>query len=260
MYKDGIHSEDILLEEFGTNELSRRVVVTPVQWRRSLPEDWVGQLESEGFAVEKFLPRDKHLSKLETNYRINNTLFLFLGRGATEFSYRFFILVTHSQVREIIFLGIGASLVDSLNTGDINIPKLALPIEFTSLHFVGFSEALPIAAEDLLNEVTDIAGKYADEKDIKVANYNHATIELFYEESEELLKYLAGFNVATIDMELAIAYRLAKYYNKKAIGIIRVGDRPLHKEPYWKTNEEQKERRKKLGKEVILNTIRKLII
>jgi len=260
VYKNLVVSKEVLEGEFGVEELSERIFVSPIEWDRVLPDDWIERFKSKGYRVEEVIPEDPHLKKLEKNYRINNTLFLFVNRGVVESADRFYILVRNNKVREIIFLGTAASLIDELDRGDVNIPLYALAWENVSSKYVDVSEAVPKADEELLNKVTEIARKYSKKYGLNVGSYNHATVELLYEETEELLMYFREFNVGTVDMELSSLYRLARYFNKKAIGILRVGDRPLHKEHFWAEEYKRKEKRKELGKELIFDIVKELII
>ncbi len=259
VYKSLVTEPKVLREEFGVEELTERVFVSPIEWNRVLPDDWIERLKDEGYRICEILPGDRHLRKIEKNYRINNTLFLFVGRGLTEATDRFYILVRNPKVKEIIFLGTTASLVDFLDRGDVNIPKYALPWESVSSKYIDVSEAIPRANEELLSKVTEIAKEYSKEFGLNVGNYNHTTVELFYEETIELLEFLREFNIATIDIELSALYRLSKYFGKKAVGILRVGDRPLHKEDIFSEEYKKKENRKKLGKELIFRVVKKLI-
>ncbi len=258
-YKNFVTKKEVLIEEFGVEKLTRRLIVSPIEWDRVFPKDWLKRLRKEGFKIEGFVSKDRHLSKIEKNYLINRTLFLFLGRGLTEFVDRAYILVRNPKVKEIIFVGSAASLVDFLDSGDVNIPKFALPWENISSNYVDVSEAVPKANEELLKKVTQIGRKIANKLGINIGNYNHVTIDLYYEETEELLKYFREFNIATIDMELSSLYRLGKYFGKKVIGILRVGDRPLHKEQFWSEKHKRKRKRKERGKDVVFRIVKSLI-
>ncbi|BBL45374.1 hypothetical protein MJ1_0203 [Nanobdella aerobiophila] len=58
-------------------------------------------------------------------------------------------------------------------------------------------------------------------------------------------------------MELSAVYRLAYYYNKKAIGILRTSDDLLRKKLVW---DPTKNIKKDLGRELIYQIVKKLII
>jgi len=155
------------------------------------------------------------IKRLGVNHKINNTLFLFIERGLIEALDRLYILVRNPDIEEIIFVGSAASISEELDTGDINIPMYALPLENISSMYVDISSAIPIASKELLEKATKIAKEKSKKYEIKVENLNHATIPLYYSETEELLEFLTKFNVASIDMELSGLYRLANYYEKK---------------------------------------------
>jgi len=254
VYKSLVQDPRVLKEEFGVENLTKRVIVCPIEWKRVFPDDWMERLK-EKFDVSEIIPGDHYLSKIDLNYKINNTLFLFIGRGLIEALDRLYILVRNPDVEEIIFVGSAASISEDLDTGDINIPMYALPLENISSLYVDISSAIPIATKELLEKATKIAKEKSRKYEIKVGNLNHATIPLFYSETEELLEFLTKFNVASIDMELSGLYRLANYYEKKAVGILRIGDRPLHKQHIFSEIHKSKEERKKKGKEVLFEVI-----
>lgn len=230
----------------------------PDRWNHVLPKDWIQRLDKK-YRIDEIEMGDHVLNKIEKNYRINGTLFLFIGRGIAEATDRFYIMARNAKVDEIIFLGTCASLVDDLDTGDINIPRFVLPWEDMSAEYVNAFEAIPKANESLVRKITETAEKASRKYGIKVANDNHATVELFYGETVALLGFFRQMNISTIDMELSALYRLSAAFDKKAVGILRVGDRPLHKEEYWSNKHKNKQEKKEQGKEVILRIIESLI-
>ncbi|BFI73794.1 purine nucleoside phosphorylase DeoD-type [Nanoarchaeota archaeon] len=256
MYKRLLSSPEVLLEEFGVEKLTERVIISPIEWVEALPDNWIERLKNEGYKIEEILKGDRIMRRIDKNYKINNTLFLITGRGLTESLDRFYILCNNPDVKEIIFLGIAASFHEDLTVGDINIPEYVLPWEFISTEYVDNNEALPIADKELLDRVTNIANEVTS-KDIKIRNYNHVTVGLFYSETDELIEYFRKFNLATIDMELSALYRLAYYYKKKTVGILRISEDLLKKQKVWET---RKHERKDLGREIIYNIVKKLII
>jgi purine-nucleoside phosphorylase len=46
-------------------------------------------------------------------------------------------------------------------------------------------------------------------------------------------------HVLSVDMELSVLYALANHYDKKAAGIIRIGDLPLRGLPAWKSSSQK---------------------
>lgn len=257
-YYSQINKKEILIEEFGIDELTKRVIVCPIEWTRVLPDDWIERL-SKKYKVETLKTGDRHLSKLENNYRVKDSLFLFINRGVAEATDRFYILAKNPKVKEIIFLGTAASLVDGLDAGDINIPKLVLPWEDLSSEYVNAFEFLPIGDNNLIDRLTRAAKKYAQKRGLKVKNDNHVTVELFYGETVELLEFFKQMNISTIDMELSALYRLANAFKKRAAGILRVSDRPLHNEEFFSDKHKSKKARRNRSKEVVFDVIRSLI-
>jgi Purine-nucleoside phosphorylase len=150
-------------------------------------------------------------------------------------------------------------LVDDLDTGDINIPKFVLPWEELSSEYVNAFEFLPVGNNILIDELTKKAEIYARSYGLKVKNDNHATVELFYGETLELLKFFKQMSVSTIDMELSALYRLAAAFGKKAAGILEVGDRPLHKEEFFSQKHKNKKDRRDRSKEVVFKIIASLL-
>ena len=219
---------------------------------------WIDRLKKK-YKVETFKTGDRHLSKIEKNYRIKDTLFLFINRGVAEATDRFYILAKNPKVKDIIFLGTAASLVDDLDAGDINIPKFVLPWEELSSEYVNAFEFLPVGNTELINNLTKRAKKYAQTYNLKVKNDNHATVELFYGETVELLKFFKQMSISTIDMELSALYRLAIAFGKKAAGILEVGDRPLHKEEFFSQKHKNKKNKRNESKEVIFKIVESLL-
>lgn len=258
VYYSQINKKEILIEEFGIGELTKRVIVCPIEWNRVLPDDWIKRIEKE-YKVETLKTGDRHLNKLENNYRIKDTLFLFINRGIAEATDRFYILAKNPKVKEIIFLGTSASLVNNLDAGDINIPKFVLPWEELSSEYVNAFEFLPVGNNDIIDEITKRAKRYAQSYGLKVKNDNNATVELFYGETIELLEFFKQMNISTIDMELSALYRLANAFKKKSAGILSVSDRPLHKEEFFSQKHKNKKDRRNESKEVIFKIIESLL-
>ena len=258
VYYSQVNKKEILIEEFGVEKLTKRVIICPIEWNRVLPDDWIDRLKKK-YKVETFKTGDRHLSKIEKNYRIKDTLFLFINRGVAEATDRFYILAKNPKVKDIIFLGTAASLVDDLDAGDINIPKFVLPWEELSSEYVNAFEFLPVGNTDLINNLTKRAKKYAQTYNLKVKNDNHATVELFYGETVELLKFFKQMSISTIDMELSALYRLAIAFGKKAAGILEVGDRPLHKEEFFSQKHKNKKNKRNESKEVIFKIVESLL-
>ena len=258
VYYSQVNKKEILIEEFGVEELTKRVIVCPIEWDRVFPNDWIDRLRKE-FKVEILKTGDRHLSKLENNYRIKDTLFLFINRGIAEATDRFYILAKNPKVKEIIFLGTSASLIDDLDTGDINIPKFVLPWEELSSEYVNAFEFLPVGNNVLVDKLTKETNRFAQNYSLKVKNDNNATVELFYGETTELLEFFKQMNISTIDMELSALYRLSAAFDKKAAGILEVGDRPLHKEEFFSQKHKNKKNKRNESREVIFRVVKSLL-
>jgi purine-nucleoside phosphorylase len=71
---------------------------------------------------------------------------------------------------------------------------------------------------------------------IKVHMGKHATVPFFLSETRQILIDLQKQGVLSVDMELSVLYALANHYDKKAAGIIRIGDLPLKGLPAWKSS------------------------
>ncbi|WP_310737117.1 phosphorylase family protein [Nanobdella aerobiophila] len=168
-YKRYITSKEVLLEEFGVEKLTERIIISPIEWKEELPDKWIERLKNEGYKIEEIIPGDRVLRKIDKNYKINNTLFLLTGRGLTESLDRFYVLCRNPDVKEIVFLGTCASFHEDLTNGDINIPEYVLAWENVSTEYVDNNEALPIADKELLNLVNSIA-KETSIKDINTRN------------------------------------------------------------------------------------------
>lgn len=209
----------------GEEEVPERVVVSPILLERVLPPGFLGRMEEMGIRTEERVPEDYMLRV--KNYLVEwegeRGAFLVLGRGIVEFTDRLSILFSIPSVKEALFLGSGASLQDHIATGDLNVPKYVIPMERESEVYVNPLRSPPVADEDLWGRVGEIAEKYG-----KVHRELHATVPFFYMETRELLEYLRGIGVGTLDMELSAFYRVARDRKVRAVGVIRAGDKPLH--------------------------------
>ncbi|MDH5482334.1 MAG: hypothetical protein OEY22_05595 [Candidatus Bathyarchaeota archaeon] len=81
----------------------------------------------------------------------------------------------------------------------------------------------------------DIVKKEVKTLGIKILSETHATVPFFLSETKELLKRLQEQDASSVDMELSVLYALANHYEKKTVGIIRIGDLPLKELPAWKS-------------------------
>jgi purine-nucleoside phosphorylase len=259
VYKSLVNKKEVLLEEFGVSKLKSRVVVCPIEWKMVFPTDWVDQLKRE-YIVKEVIPGDNHLRKIEKNYIVKNTLFLFVNRGLSEATDRFYILVKNPAVKEIIFVGSAASLIDELDTGDINIPRFVLPWEDMSSGYVDSFSVMPKADESLIKKITENSKVKARKYGVKILNGNNATVELIYGETTELLEFFREMNVFTIDMELSALYRLAAGFKKKAVGMLRVSDRPLHNEDFWAQKHKKKKSMGDKGRQLVFDVIKSIIV
>ena len=257
-YKDLLHDRATrsayVEEEIGVpeEEVPERIVVSPIPFEEVFPANFESRMISAGINAESLQPGDYIINKMGHNilaeYSGRKTLFAILGRGVVEFSDRIYLLSLIDNVRDIIFVGSAASLHDRVQTGDINVPELALPLENVSALHVDVNRAVPRADPALHQELVDAARKFST---APVHVEKHATVTLFYQETRELLEFLRDFGVATIDMELSALYRITRFYGKHSAAIVRVSDMPLHgkhilDEEYARTKKTLRERAKEI--------------
>ncbi len=228
LLKDPEARNEVLLEEFGLREeeLTPRVVVSPLPFKYIFPEDYEERLKEEGIAFRYFRPDDAILSAFHGNLLLEKDgrkgLVLFLGRGVVEFSERIMVLSTSERVEEILFLGSAGGIKD-VYTGDLVIPEAAVPFENVSEIYVDVVRHLPLPDEGLVEEVEG----YARETGLRVVRGVHATVPLVYMETEEFLSYLARIGTITVDMEISAFFRILRRNGKRGAALVRVSDVPL---------------------------------
>ena len=83
----------------------------------------------------------------------------------------------------------------------------------------------------------------------------HATVPFFLSETKELLTDLQKQGAISVDMELSVLYALANRYNKKAAGIVRIGDLPLKGLPTWKSRSYKLQLKEKVHKKIVQGII-----
>ena len=191
------------------------------------PENFEEILVNMGIKVSRVNVGDQILKQFRGNLLLerdgNRGFIAFIGRGLIDFTERIRILSTISQVKDILFIGTAGSLSNEVLIGDLNIPKYVIPFENVSDFYVDPTIAIPQADEALLNEIYE----YAKETGTKVHSVLHATLLLPYSETTEFLNYLKNIGVYTIDMEVSAFYKIARFYGKRAVAVLRISDMPL---------------------------------
>jgi purine-nucleoside phosphorylase len=203
------------------------VVITPFKIEECF-KDFQAIITSKGLKLEKV--GDSFLVRIG-NRRV---LFGVGGIGASNFADSSYILCHCKNVKEIIFVGTGGGIGEHVKTVDINIPSSCIRLDKV-LEILLPPEA-PAKADPKLAERLKIAiEKEVRNLGIKVHRGKHATVPFFLSETKQLLMNLQKQGVLSVDMELSVLYALANHYDKKAAGIIRIGDLPLKGLPAWKS-------------------------
>ena len=239
----------VLQEELGfkEEELTPRIVVTPIPFSHVFPHDLEDRIAALGIHYEWRHVTDPLLRPHHGNLLLEKDgkrgIVAFLGRGLIDFTERIRLISLTSVVKEVLFLGSAGSLDSAFRTGDLNIPRYVIPFENISTIYVDVTRAVPKADETLYKEVHNIAKKTG----LRVLSRLHATVPLIYMETKEFLEYLRGVGISTIDMELSAFYRITRFHGKKAIAVLRTADIPLEgahffSEEYEKHEKERKEK------------------
>jgi len=233
VYGDFVRNEElkrkIIKIEFGIEELEfpDKIIVTPLPVEHDFPDGFEERLREIGIEYKWIKSEDRLLKLFKGNLYVKKDnksgLVIFIGRGLIDFTERIRILCLIENIKEILFIGSAGSLNDNVTTGDINIPKYAIPFEDVSSWYIDISEAIPKADEHLFNKIL----KLSSNARVNIHSKLHATVPFLYSETKEFLEYLKEIGVATIDMEVSSFYRITNYYGKKALAILRVGDMPL---------------------------------
>ncbi|BDC18823.1 purine-nucleoside phosphorylase [Acidianus sp. HS-5] len=219
----------VIKEELGIeeDETPERVVVMPMPFSTQFPKNFEDTLTNLGIKVNKAEVGDQILREFGGNLLLekdgNRGLITFIGRGLIDFTERIRILATISRIKDILFIGTAGSLSNEILIGDLNIPKYVVPFENVSDFYVDPTIAIPQADEKLFNEIYE----YARETGVKTHSALHATLLFFYSETTDFLNYLMDIGVSTIDMEVSAFYKIARFYGKRAVALLRISDMPL---------------------------------
>jgi len=154
--------------------------------------------------------------------------------GASNFADSSYILCHCRSVEEIIFVGTGGGIGEHVKSADINIPPSCIRLDKVLEIFLP-PEAPANADRQLERELKSEIRKTVGKLGVKVHSGVHATVPFFLSETKLLLTNLQKQGVLSVDMELSVLYALTNHYNKKAVGIIRIGDLPIKGLPAWKS-------------------------
>jgi purine-nucleoside phosphorylase len=156
------------------------------------------------------------------------------GIGASNFADSSYILCRCPNVEEIVFVGTGGGIGKDVHSADINVPPSCIRLDKV-LEISLPPEAPANADPGLSRELKAEVQKAARSLGVRVHNGKHATVPFFLSETRELLTDLQKQGAISVDMELSVLYALANHYDKKAAGLIRIGDLPLNGLPIWKS-------------------------
>jgi purine-nucleoside phosphorylase len=204
------------------------VVITPLRIEECF-KNFQAIINSKGLELEK--AGSGFLVWVEDE----KVLFCEGGIGASNFADSSYILCHCKNVKEIVFVGTGGGIGEHVRTVDINIPSSCVRLDKV-LEILLPPDALARADPKLVESLKIAIEKEVHNLGIKVHVGKHATVPFFLSETKELLIALQKQGVLSVDMELSVLYALANHYDKKAAGIIRIGDLPLRGLPAWKSS------------------------
>jgi len=173
--------------------------------------------------------------------------------GASNFADSSYILCHCRNVKEIIFVGTGGGIGENVESADVNVPPSCIRLDKV-LEILLPPEAPAKAEPDMVEKLKGLVEEEVRSLGIKVHSGIHATVPFFLSETKQLLTDLQKRGVLSVDMELSVLYALANHYQKKAAGIIRIGDLPLKGLPTWKSRSYKVQLKKEVHTK-ILNAI-----
>jgi len=224
----------VVRSHFGLHlkKMPDRVVITPLEVKVFFGDDFRRRVENRDFAVKKFggnfLAKNNFL--VEKNRQ--QALFCAGGVGASAFADSAYILCQIPQVSEVIFAGTGGGIGKMVNTADVHVPHTCKRLEKV-LEILTPSEIPAKADGQLIRELFPLIKKEVQDLRINVHSGIHATVPFVCSETKDLLLSLQRQGVLSVDMELSVLLALADYYDKRAAGIIRIGDCPLKELMFW---------------------------
>lgn len=122
-------------------------------------------------------------------------------------------------VKIIISIGLGSSLVDHIEIGDIILVEKAIRDEGTSYHYEQESK-YAYASQILLKKVKDIL----KQKDISLISGPVWTTDAIYRETKEEVMELRKDTILAVEMESATLFTVAKYCSISSLSIIGISD------------------------------------
>jgi purine-nucleoside phosphorylase len=153
-------------------------------------------------------------------------------------------------VKEIVFAGTGAGIRENVGSADVNLPSRCIRLDKV-LEILLPPEAPAKANLEMTKKLRKLIEKEVQALGIRVHQGIHATVPFFLAETRELLTDLQKQGALTVDMELSVLYALANHYDKKAAGIVRIGDLPLGGLPTWKSRRHKVELKKKVHAKIL---------
>jgi purine-nucleoside phosphorylase len=234
--------------EFGLSPESMppQVVITPLK-----VEEFFKDFRT--IIADKGLLSESVTNGLLARKKDKQALFCEGGIGASAFADASYILCHLKNVEEIIFVGTGAGLGKYVESADVHLPLECIRLDKV-LEILLPPEAPAKADIDLAERLKGLVENEVHGLDVGVRSGLHATVPFFLSETEELLKDLQRQGALSVDMELSVLYALANHYDKKAAGIVRIGDLPLKGLPAWKSRTYKRELKDEVHKR-ILNAI-----
>jgi len=203
-----------------------KVVVTPLKVKDFFGDDFKKRVEGRGITLKKI----NYNFLVKKNKRV--ALFCTGGVGASLFADNTYILCHVPRVDEIIFVGTGGGIGKEVNTADVHIPHACKRLDKVLEVLIPLDVPAKVD-EQTIGELLPLINEEVEGLEVKVHSGMHATVPFVCSETKDLLLSLQRQGVLSVDMELSVLLALADYYDKRAAGIIRIGDCPLKGLMFW---------------------------
>lgn len=144
------------------------------------------------------------------------------GMGIPSISIYVHELYNFYGVKNIIRLGTAGAIVKDVNLADVILANVASTPSNVVENFGYELNHNFAASKNLLEKIT----QKAKELNMKTINGKVISADLFYDTKENFDKFIAQGAVA-VEMEIAALYMLAEKFNKNAVAVLNVTDKPL---------------------------------
>jgi purine-nucleoside phosphorylase len=115
-------------------------------------------------------------------------------RGASYFTDAALLLCNIPNVKEILFLGIGAGIGNKCRSRDIHISEYCSRYEQVANHFVG-SEFIAALDTVLRKEIIGLIKKINSNDDVRVYSETHASLPFLFSETEAFFNIILSWGL-----------------------------------------------------------------